>query len=156
VKAIKRLACALPLMGVATTAIGGEWASWPTPKDNIWVGAGFKLDDGGALIITCDQAKKHISYTLDEPRAHWQTGAKIAVLVLADDGKQTQLSTGVVINPTQLVVWEESTRDLNTIGHAKSFFGIGAGGYGRIFPVTNLREATAPVLTACGDHWATQ
>jgi hypothetical protein len=152
-KAIKRLACTLPLTCVATMAIAAEWAPWPTPKSSTWVGAGFRHDDDSTLVVICDRPKKRISYTLNEPLAHWETGKKITVLVLADDGTRAQPSTGVVINPTQVTVSDQSPLGLNVMAQAKSFFGIGAGGYGRIFPITNLREATTPVLAACGGHW---
>src|SRR5271169_3331011 len=145
-KAIKWLACTLPLICVATMAIAAEWAPLPTPKGSAWVGAGFNHDDGSMLVIICDRAK--ISYTVNEPLAHWETGKKFTMLVLADDGKQAQPSTGVVINPTQLTVGEQSPRGLNIMEQAKSFFAIGAGGYGRIFPNTNLRAATTPPISS--------
>ena len=155
-KLIKRLAYTLPLICASTMAIASEWAPLPTSKGSTWIGASFKHIDSSTLAIICDRPKKLISYTLNEPLAHWETGKKITVLVLADDGTQAQPSTGVVINATQVTVTEQSTRGLDIIGQAKSFFGIGAGGYGRIFPITNLREATTPALTACGGHWGAQ
>jgi hypothetical protein len=39
------------------------------------------------------------------------------------------------------------------MGKATAFFAMGDGVYARIFPVANFRQATTPVLQACGDHW---
>jgi hypothetical protein len=152
---LKRLVCTLPFVVAATAAVAAEWIPWPTPKGSTWVGAGFKHDDGGSLVIICDPNKKLISYVLVEPRAHWQTGTTVVVRVKADDGTETPNtpSSGAVIEPTQLVVGEESTWDLYIMGQASHFFAVGAGDYARIFPVANLKEATTPVLRTCGDHW---
>jgi TPR repeat protein len=137
----------------ASEAVPGEWGPWPSPKDSPLVSAGFRHDDGGALVVMCDTSKRLISIGLEEPRAQWRTGEPMSVTTRADDGTQMQPSTGVVIGPTRLVVGEESTWDLHVMGQAKSFFAIGVGGYARIFPTVNFRKVTETVLRACGDHW---
>jgi hypothetical protein len=129
----------------------GTWGPWPS--DLTAVAAGFKHDDGGALIIQCDKTKRFMSYVLEEPRAHWQKGAPISVTTKADDGATTGPSAGVVIGPTRLVVGEQSTWDIVTMGNAKTFFAIGDGVHARVFPTANFRTALDPVLRACGDHW---
>ena len=152
--ALKGFAFTLLFTVAASAAIAQEWRPSPMPKDSGLVGAEFRHDDGGALVIACDTAKHLIIYFLVEPRAHWEKGSKIAVKVRADDGTETpnNPSTGVVIAPTKLFVGEESTWDLYIMDHAQTFFATGAGGFARIFLTKNYREATDPVLHACGDH----
>jgi hypothetical protein len=94
-----------------------------------------------------------ISILIDEPRASWTKGATMPVTVRSDDGTQLTPSTGTVVNPTQIVIREQATFDLATMGKANKFFATGVGGYARIFPTANFKKATAPVLAACGDHW---
>ena len=73
--------------------------------------------------------------------------------VRTDEGSQSGPSTGLVIGQTRLVVEQQSTWDIVTMGTAKTFFAIGDGAYARIFPTANFRDAVEPVLNACGDHW---
>jgi hypothetical protein len=97
----------------------------PGPKDRPHVFAGFTHDDGGRLIVMCDKEKRRISISLVEPRAQWQADESIKVTTRSDvpisgisgDGTQMHPSTGVVIKPTQLVIYEESTWDLFVMGH---------------------------------------
>jgi hypothetical protein len=77
----------------------------------------------------------------------------MSVTTRSDDGTELKPSSGVVIGPTQLVITEDATWDLWTMGKTEVFFATGVGGYARIFPITNFKKSTEPVLRACGDHW---
>ena len=63
------------------------------------------------------------------------------------------MSHGIAASSNALLVQNESTLDLFTMGKAKRFFTVTAGNYSRIYPAANFRTATDPVLRACGDHW---
>jgi len=117
------------------------------------VAAGFKHDDGGALIVMCDTKAKLMSLGIEEPRASWTAGTPMEVTTKADIGKTNGPSHGVVIAPTRVIVKDDSTWDLSTMGDAQAFFAIGVGGYARIYPTENFRKAVDPVLAACGDHF---
>jgi len=130
-----------------------KWGPTSFAPDSGYVGADYTHDDGGALIILCDTNKKLMSYGLIEPRAHWQTGVPVSLTTKADDGSTTGPSAAVVIGPTRVVVGEQSTWDISTMGRAKAFFAIGDGVNARIFPAANFRETVGSVLQACGDHW---
>ena len=140
-----------PTAPAPSPALKGEWE--PSVSDLTATAVGFKHDDGGALIIQCDTKERLISYEFVEPRAHWTKGAKIIVTARADDGSSTGPSTGIAIGPTRLLVGEQSTWDIVTMGNAKSFFFVGAGDYARTFPTRAFKTALEPVLHACGDHW---
>lgn len=150
---MKALLVALPIVSAASAAVCGNQAWGPSPLPSGFVGADYTHDDGGALIIMCDTTKKLISYLLVDPRAHWEKGTQVSLTTKADDGSTSGPSIAVVVRPTALAVGEQSTFDINTMGKAKMFFAMGDGVYARIFPTANFREATAPVLQACGDHW---
>jgi hypothetical protein len=150
---VKALFVALPFAFASSVAICGNQVWGPSSLPSGYVGADYTHDDGGALIIMCDTTKKLISYLLVDPRAHWEKGTQVSLTTKADDGSTSGPSTAVVVRPTALAVGEQSTFDLNTMGHAKMFFAMGDGVYARIFPTANFREATTPVLQACGDHW---
>jgi hypothetical protein len=137
----------------ASDAAGAEWAAWPRQQGSPMVAAGFKHDDGGTLLIVCDTQKRLMSILLSEPRATWKEGDTIKVTTRADDGSQMAPSTGIVIGPTSIVVKDESTWDLYTMGKANGFFATGVGGYARVWPTTNFKKMTGPVLKACGDNW---
>lgn len=145
--------CAFALMLAlpASNAFADDWVPWPDLSP--FVGAGYKHDDGGALIVICNPSKKLMSYLLREPRASWHKGDSMKVQTRADDGSQMQPSTGQVIGPQVIVVGEESTWDLSIMGKGTQFFFTGVGGYARVWPVSNFKQATTPVLEACGDHW---
>jgi len=151
---MKRLVvCALAL-GLATLqAASGEWRSWPSSKDSLFVAAGFRHDDGGALIVMCDPEAKLMSIGIEEPRASWTAGTPMEITTKADTGRTNGPSHGVAIAPTRLVVKEQSTWDLSTMGNAKSFFAIGVGAYARIYPTANFRKVVDPVLAASGDSF---
>jgi hypothetical protein len=152
-KVPKALVVALPTAFVASGAICGDQVWGPSSLPNGFVGADYTHDDGGALVIICDTSKKLISYLLVDPRAHWEKGKPVSLTTIADEGSQTGPSAAVVIGPTKLMVGEQSTFDIATMGKAKAVFVMGDGVYARVFPTANFRQATAPVLQACGDHW---
>lgn len=151
---MKALVFALLMVLPASAAICGNQVWGPSSSlPSGYVGADYTHDDGGALFILCDTSKKLISYLLVDPRAHWEKSKPVSLTTKADDGSQSGPSTAVVIGPTQLVVGEQSTWDINTMGKATAFFAMGDGVYARVFPAANFRKVTAPVLQACGDHW---
>jgi hypothetical protein len=153
---LKPLVAALTIMLVGTDAFCGNqiWSqSSPSSLPSGFVGADYTHDDGGALVILCDTSKNLISYLLIDPRAHWQKGTPVSLTTKADDGSQSGPTAAFVLGPTKLIVGEQSTWDISTMGKASAFFGMGDGVYARIFPAANFRQATAPVLQACGDHW---
>jgi hypothetical protein len=151
--AMKALLVALPIVSAASAAICGNQAWGPSPLPSGYVGADYTHDDGGALLIMCDTTKKLVSYILIDPRAHWEKGTPVSLTTKADDGSQSGPTAAIVIGPTKVGVGEQSTWDLSTMGKAKMFFALGDGVFARIFPTANFREATTPVLQACGDHW---
>ena len=152
-RAVKAVALALPTAFVASGGICGDQVWGPSSLPSGYVGADFTHDDGGALVIICDTSKKLISYLLVDPRAHWEKGASVSLTTRADSGSQSGPSAAVVVGPTKLMVGEQATWDINTMGKATAFFAMGDGVYARVFPAANFRTATAPVLQACGDHW---
>jgi hypothetical protein len=150
---MKAVVAALPIVSAASGAFCGDQQWGPSSLPSGYVGADFTHDDGGALVILCDTSKKLISYILIDPRAHWEKGTPVSLTTKADDGSQSGPTAAIVIAPTKLAVAQQSTWDISTMGKAKIFFAMGDGVYARVFPTTNFREATAPVLQACGDHW---
>jgi hypothetical protein len=100
------MACALSVICLTQTAGAGDrqWGPWSSPSTPDLVGADFTHDDGGRLLIYCNKTKNLIGYILNETRAHWQEGSKIAVMVRADDGSESK-STGIAINSTAISCW---------------------------------------------------
>jgi len=143
---------AVIVLGVATAhAATGEWdGPW---HDKDYVAVGFSHDDGGALVVVCDTKAKLMSIGITEPRASWTVGTPMEVTTKADTGLTNGPSHGVVTAPTRVIVKDDSTWDINTMGDAKVFFAIGVGGYARIYPTANFRKFVDPVLAACGDHF---
>lgn len=153
-RVMKWLACALALALAGSGAMmAGEWGPWPTSTDNPLVAAGFKHDDGGALIVMCDPKIKIVSIGIEEPRASWQPGATMNVITKSDDGAALPPSNGVVIAPTRLVIKYQATFDLWTMSNAKNIFAVSVGDYVRTYPTAKFREAVDPILRACGDHF---
>lgn len=131
----------------------GEWGPWPSAPDSPFVAAGFRHDDGGALVIMCNTKEKIMSLGIEEPRASWTPKTPMEVTTKADTGQTNGPSYGLAIAPTRVVVKDDSTWDLSTMGNARVFFAIGVGGYARIYPIANFRKFVDPVLAACGDHF---
>lgn len=154
-RAMKRVRLLL-LIGLIfgwSTAWAAEWGPWPTSPAGHIVAAGYKHDDGGALVVMCDRASKLISLGLQEPRANWTPGSPKKFMTRADDGTQLNEDVGIVLDKTLLILKEPSTWHLSAMGKASATFAVGTGEYARIFPVANFRKAIEPVLAACGDHW---
>lgn len=151
----KALVIAFAALAVSS-AVGraeiGKWGPWPSRPDGPFTAAGFKHDDGGALVIICDKAVHIISLVLEEPRAHWRLGDPKELIVKSDVGQEIKLSGGV-IGPTRAAVKNEATFGLYMMGKSHAFFAIGDGGYGRIFPMENFKSSVEVPLRACGDHW---
>ncbi len=143
---------AVIVLGVATAnAATGEWEGPWHDKD--FVAAGFSHDDGGALVVICDTKAKLMSLGITEPRASWTAGTPMEVITKADTGQTNGPSHGVATGPTRVIVKDDSTWDLSTMGNAQVFFAIGVGGYARLYPIANFRKFVDPVLAACGDHF---
>jgi hypothetical protein len=143
----------LALTLASSRVICSEWKTLPRNDKSPMVAASSKNDDGGTLVVMCDTTTKIISIELDEPRAHWQTGAPISWITKADAGADFVPSTGIVIAPMRIIVKAQSTFDIRTMGQAKMFFIIDVGHYSRIFPAVNFKKAIDSVLHACGEHW---
>jgi len=146
----------LVLLGLAcgwSAARATDWGPWPLNPQSHFVAAGYKHDDGGALIVMCDTDRKLISLALEEPRANWTQGTAIKFMTRTDDGAQLNDDVGLAVDKTHVVLTEPSTWHLNAMGKAHGTFAVGTGEYARIFPAPNFRNAVEPVLKACGDHW---
>jgi hypothetical protein len=131
---------------------GGEWVLFPS-DDASTVAAAFEHNDGGGLIVMCSTKQKLIAIVHKEPRANWKKGETIDVITRDDDGVGAGGAHALVISPMELIVRNDSTFDLWSMGNAKRFFTVSAGDYARIYPAKNFKRATEPVLQACGDRW---
>jgi hypothetical protein len=127
-------------------------ADWGPVNSHGFVGVGYVHDDEGALFVLCDPNTRLISILLNETRAKWTAGTAMNVIAKADTGDE-YTAKGKTAGPTQLIVGEEATFSLNTMGKARASFIVGNGEYARVFPAANFRQAAEPVLAACGDHW---
>ena len=137
----------------APLTFAGDWGRWPLQSDSPFVAAGYRHDDDGALIVMCDKKTKLISLALQETRANWTPGTTMKFMTKADNETQLNDDMGLVLDKTHLILKEPSTWHLNAMGKATATFAVGTGEYTRIFPTAKFREAVAPVLAACGDHW---
>lgn len=129
-----------------------EWHTQSVPGANRLV-ATFMHHDGSQLSVVCSINDKRLTITYRQPEANWAAGAGLDVLTLPDSGQQPSPSYGLVTGPTQVVLKHDPTFDLWTMGQAKDFFKLSVGDFARVFPTANFRDAVAPVLQACGDHW---
>ena len=138
-----------------TTSLGmsAEWARWSTSDASALVAAGFKQDDGGSLMVMCSPKTNLVSIGLEEPRAHWETGASINVIVKPDEGTTLKPSTALVVDPTRLIIKNEATVDLFKMQHSKYFFSTTVGDFVRVFPTANFITVVDPILRACGNHF---
>jgi hypothetical protein len=145
---IKSLLCAATVAVPAAEAICAAWG--PRQAAGSFVAAGFIHEDGSSLTVMCNTSTKLIAIVHEEPRANWKEGDAIDVTTRDEDGTGSSASRGLVVQPKTLVVRNESTFDLVTMGQATRFFIVSAGGYERIYPSANFKGATEPVLRACG------
>jgi hypothetical protein len=61
---VKTMSCAcLMLLSISETR-SAEWGTWPASKGSPYVAAGFRHDDGGALVIACDPKARLISIVI--------------------------------------------------------------------------------------------
>jgi hypothetical protein len=135
----------------AMDTMPSRWGPWPTAKDDL-VAAGYKHDDGGALVVQCGTKIKLISIILQEPRASWQAGGRMNFMT-RPDGIQIAPAKALVVDPTTLELKEDATRNLTAMGKATNYFAVGTGEYARIFPAADFRKSVEPVMEACGGHW---
>lgn len=148
---MRLLISALMILFVAFSAKAADWSQCRAPGDLI--AACFTHDDGGALYVMCDAKKKLMSILLIEPRATWQKNTPMNVITRASDGKQFSPSHGIVVDEHMVLVVNDSTWDISTMGDAKGAFIVSAGDYARVFPTANFRKAVDPVMATCGDHF---
>src|SRR5215470_14331437 len=110
-----RLICTALLLVIvfgASPATCAEWELIPTPKEQPYLFADFKHDDGGRLIVMCSKEENWISVSFAEPRAQWKKGESINLTTRSDvpiagisgDGTQPTPATGVVIGTSQLMI----------------------------------------------------
>jgi hypothetical protein len=149
---IKTIVCVAALALPASEAICGDWLPAQAPGHPYFVGVQFVHDDNGSLVVVCDTREKLIRIIHTEPRANWKEGDTVGVTTKDDDGVGTGTSRGMVMSSNMVVVMNESTFDLWTMGNAKRFFTVSAGNYARIYPATNFKRATEPALRACVDR----
>jgi hypothetical protein len=125
--------------------------------------------DDASLIVTCAGKSKLLAIAFHEPRANWQRGEAIEVLITADAGdyKELPLNGNVVgrtvaaVRGKNVTVADEDglTTDADRtaafvlMGRAQESISITAGGYTRSFSASNFHDAVAPVLRQCGLAW---
>ena len=129
-----------------------EWRTQAVPAANDVV-ASFKHTDGAELSVICNTDNKRLTIAFQEPRAKWTAGQGIDVITLPDSGQQPSPSGGFITGPTEVVLKHDPAFDLWTMAQASDSFKLSVGDFARVFPAANFREAVAPVLKACGDHW---
>ena len=149
------VAAALALL--PTAAIAEEWGSAPDGSAAIAQGAAqlnIVCDTKHGRALHSDSLGKILIFVI-EPRANWTKLAKVEVKTMADDGPPatSQSSEGIALTPTSLVIEDDATWELSEIGSAKKTFTIRTGAFSRTYSALRLKEAVAPVLEKCGDHW---
>ena len=142
------LAAALAVLA-ASSARAEEWRT-SSAQDGVDLIASFKHVDGVTMQVVCDTAKHQLSITYQEPKANWQTGSGMDVIVLPDSGQQASPSYGFVTAPNEFIMKHDVAFDLWTLRQAKGSFKMSVGDHARVFPTANLEGAMAPVLKACG------
>jgi hypothetical protein len=132
-------------------ASSAEWTDWLVSTDEWQVAAGYKQNDGGSLIVTCDTQTKLISIRFEEPLAEWEKGTTVDVSIKSDDGTVLPPSLGLVTAPTRLILENQHPFDLATMVGAKRFFTVIVGSRARTFPILNFQRVVGKVLRACGE-----
>lgn len=146
------LLCILVFVLSTSRAMCAEWKAVAQDGKSREVAVVAKNDDGGEIVVACNQATRMVSIRLDEPRAHWRAGTHMKWITKADEGTKFVPSAGIVTAPTHIVVQSDSILDISTMEKAKTFFIIDVGDYSRIFTAVRLKKSVDPVLRACGDH----
>jgi len=147
-----RQAHASPIHPVPLPPQKSEWHTNAIPGAGDVV-ASFKHTDGAELSVICDTDSKRLTIAFQEPRAKWTAGQGIDVITLPDSGQQPSPSGGFVTSPTEVVLKHDPSFDLWTMAQANGSFKLSVGDFARVFPAANFRNAVAPVLQACGNHW---
>jgi hypothetical protein len=142
----------LPCALVASAATGAEWAQFTEPNSPA-VSAGIEEQDHGALLVMCGEAHKlPLTAIYHEPRANWQKGQSVDVLLGLDDGPNLPPWHADALDSATLGV-SDWNQNIWMMGQAKTSFTITAGGYTRVISAKNFRQAMQPVLQACGQNW---
>jgi hypothetical protein len=145
-------ALAVVLAPSAGAAEVGKWAPWTFERQTSLAATGYKHDDGGALVIACDQPKRMMLLFWLEPRAKWHQGDLMRVTIRTDVAGELVVD-GQVIGSTTAGVKNDATLGLVMMSKAKDLFVLGNGEYARVFPAAGFEASVAVPLRACGDHW---
>ena len=129
-----------------------EWTTETSPDGQL-VTADFTEDDGSKLLIACRKLDKRIGYLFVEKRAQYQKGSQIELKIRADGGARNESTNGVAIDSETVYVGAGSTIDLYAMSKGTIWFAVGDGEHAHLFLIKGFKEATEPVLRACGDHW---
>jgi hypothetical protein len=126
--------------------------------------------DGASLIVACAGKSKILAIVFHEPRANWQRGEAMEVLITsdADDYRQLPLNGNVmgrtvvavqgknaaVADAEALTTYADQTAAIILMGQAQKSLSISVGGYLRFFSASNFHDAVEPVLRHCGLAWS--
>jgi hypothetical protein len=159
----------------ACSASRADWAS-NTFQDNTADADESDLDalaiseqDDASLIVTCAGKGKLLAIVFYEPRANWQRGEAMEVLITSDTGDYRELPlNGNVIGRTvvsvrgknaavadadALTTYTNERAAIGLMGQAQESLSITVGGYTRSFSALNFHDAVEPVLRQCGLAW---
>ena len=133
-----------------------EWTTETSPDGQL-VTADFTEDDGSKLLIACRKLDKQIGYLFVEKRAQYQKGSQIELKIRADGGGHESSPVAESrLNLETVYVGAGSTIDLYAMSKGTIWFAVGDGEHAHLFLIKGFKEATEPVLRACGDHWSSQ
>jgi hypothetical protein len=109
--------------------------------------------DCRSLSCVSDQPPPMTIFIL-EPRAKWKQGAEMEVTFRSDDPSvAADIAHGTADAETVVAIKQSPVVDIWTMGQSKSLFTVSVGGFSQTFSAANIRNATEPVLRACGDSW---
>jgi hypothetical protein len=125
--------------------------------------------DDASLIVTCAGKSKLLAIAFHEPRAKWQRGEAIEVLITSDAGDYRQLrldgnvigrtvvavrgKNAAVADADALTTYADQTAAIVLMGQAQESLSITVGGFTRSFSASNFHDAAEPVLRQCGLAW---
>jgi hypothetical protein len=159
----------------ACSAARADWAS-NAVQDNTADADESDLDalaineqDDASLIVTCAGKSKLLAIVFYEPRANWQRGEAMEVLITSDAGDYRQLllngnvigrtvvamrsKNAAVADADALTTYADGTAAIVLMGQAQKSLSITVGGYTRSFSASNFHDAVEPVLRQCGLAW---
>jgi hypothetical protein len=159
----------------ACWAARADWAS-NTVQDNTADADESDLDalaiseqDDASLIVTCADKSKLLAIVFYEPRANWQRGEALEVLITSDGGDYRELllngnvigrtvvamrgKNAAVADADALTTYADETAAIVLMGQAQKSLSITVGGYTRSFSASNFHDAVEPVLRQCGLAW---